>query len=401
MRDQGFGAAPRAVMIGSLGATQILAWGSSYYLLAVLAAPLAAETGWPLPWVVGGLSLGLLVAGLASPRIGRIIEARGGRDVLATSAVLLAAGLVALALAPSLQFYLAGWVVIGLGMGCGLYDAAFATLGRQYGETARTAIASLTLIAGFANTLAWPLSTLLLGRFGWRGTCLVWAAIDVAVLLPVYLTVLPRRPPVAPAPPAALPGQSPPPAGMALFVLLAAVNTLGTMISAALSVHLLNLLAARGLATGAAVAFGAALGPAQVAGRTVEILTTRTHHPVWTMLAWTALVAVGMALLWAMPTALPVALACYGAGIGIGSIARGTVPLALFGAGGYAARMGRLALPALLAQAAAPVLFAVLLRRAGANAALAALAGVAGVDLLLTVALIAVSRSRRQDAAAG
>ena len=382
-------------MIGTLGLTQILAWGSSYYLPAVLARPIAADTGWPLPWVVGGLSLGLLVAGLASPRIGRIIERRGGREVMAASAVLLAAGLLMLALAPTLPLYVAAWLVIGLGMGSGLYDAAFATLGRQYGQAARSAISSLTLIAGFANTVAWPLSSFLLARLGWRGACVAYAAIDLGVLLPAYLLMLPRHPPTLEPLKAPATGDQRPPAGMGLFVLVAAIGTLGTMISATLSVHLLALLSARGLTAAAAVAFGAALGPAQVGGRAIEILTARTHHPVWTMLAWTTLVAAGMGLLWAWPAALPVALACYGAGIGIGSIARGTVPLALFGAGGYATRMGKLALPALLAQAAAPVLGAMLIERAGASATFGILAVVAFIDLALTVALVAGSGRHR------
>jgi MFS family permease len=120
--------ASRKVVIATLGVTQIIAWGSSYYLPAVLGVPIAADTGWPLPWVIGGLSLGLLVAGLASPRIGRTIDRRGGREVMAASAVLLAAGLVVLAWAPNLRVFVAAWLVIGLGMGSGLYDAAFATL---------------------------------------------------------------------------------------------------------------------------------------------------------------------------------------------------------------------------------------------------------------------------------
>jgi hypothetical protein len=389
-------ASGRRGVVAMIGATQIVAWGSSYYLPAVLARPTAAATGWPLPWVVGGLSLGLLVAGLASPRIGRVIEQHGGRPVLAASAGLLAAGLVALGLSPNLPCYLAAWLVIGLGMGCGLYDAAFATLGRMYGETARGAISLVTLIAGFTNTVAWPFSSLLLSQFGWRGTCFAYAALDVAAVLPAYLLVLPRGvpPPVTVA--AASDAACAPRGGVAVFAVLAAVNTLGTMISAALSVHVLTLLTARGLAQATAVAYGASLGPAQVGARLVEVATARNHHPIWTMLAWTGLVAVGTVALWAWPFALPVALACYGGGIGIGSIARGTVPLALFGPGGYAVRMGKLALPALLAQAAAPVLFALLLERVGANATLAVLACVAVTDLALAVALFVLTRKLRR-----
>src|SRR6185312_9453941 len=129
----------KLVIVSSIGISQVLVWGSSYYLPAVLAHPTSAETGWPLQWVIGSLSLGLLVSGLVSPMVGRLIERRGGRPVLASSAVLLAVGLTVTALSPNLPVFVAGWLVIGLAMGAGLYDPAFATLGRIYGEQARGA----------------------------------------------------------------------------------------------------------------------------------------------------------------------------------------------------------------------------------------------------------------------
>ena len=103
------GAAPpqrfeRARVISTLGLMQILCWGSSYYLPTVLAVPIARDTGWPLAGVVGGLSLGLVVAALAAPRVGRLIDAKGGRDVLSAGVLLLAAGLVSLGLAPTLPW---------------------------------------------------------------------------------------------------------------------------------------------------------------------------------------------------------------------------------------------------------------------------------------------------------
>jgi MFS family permease len=128
------------VVIATLGITQILAWGSSFYLPAVLASPTAADTGWSLGWVVGGLSLGLLAARLVTPKVGRTIDAKGGRPVLTASSILLGSGLATLALAHSLPVYLMAWLVMGLGIGAGLYDAAFATLGRLYGKQARSAI---------------------------------------------------------------------------------------------------------------------------------------------------------------------------------------------------------------------------------------------------------------------
>ncbi|TIP86949.1 MAG: MFS transporter, partial [Mesorhizobium sp.] len=143
------GAHSRSTIIAALGMTQIMAWGSSYYLPAVIAPAVVADTGWPLAWVVGGLSLGLLVGGLISPRVGSSIERHGGRNVLAFSAACIGTGQIGLAIAPSLAVYIIAWLIIGLGMGAGLYDAAFATLGRLYGHGARSAITTLTLFGGF------------------------------------------------------------------------------------------------------------------------------------------------------------------------------------------------------------------------------------------------------------
>ena len=251
-----FGSRPRlpaaAIIISVLGVTQIFAWGSSYYLPAVLAKPIAADTGWSLSWVVGGLSLGLLIAGLVSPWVGRAIARRGGRPVLAVSAGLLAAGLSALALAHSLPAFLTAWLLVGLGMGAGLYDPAFATLGRLYGHGGRSAITTLTLFGGFASTVCWPLSAFLDAHLGWRGVCLVYAGFQLAVALPAYVFVLPREPqrpsplPVSPILPTD-PPTTPDSQGGALFLLMAATITLSSVISTTLSVHLLTVLQAKGL----------------------------------------------------------------------------------------------------------------------------------------------------------
>lgn len=399
----------RLRVIPVLGVTQILAWGSTYYLLAVLAQPIAGDTGWPLAWVVGGLSLGLLVAGLVSPRVGDGIQRHGGRPVLAVSALLLAIGLAGLAAAPTLPVYIAAWLVLGAGMGAGLYDAAFATLGRLYQARARTAIATLTLFGGFASTLCWPLSALLVSELGWRGTCLVYAAIHLGVLLPLYLFALPAEPKQVPAPRPALPERrrlrtpSPlPPGATAVFLLLAAAITLAAMISTVVSVHLLSLLQARDIALAAAVALGALVGPAQVGARAVEMLISRFHHPIWTKLASALFVAVGIGALWAGLPVVSAALVFYGAGIGIESIARGTLPLALFGGQRYAAIMGRIAMPSLIAQAAAPSLGALLMERLGADDALAVLFAMALANVALVVALqILLARRNRSLVAEG
>jgi len=391
----------RRVVITTLGITQILAWGSSFYLPAVLAKPIAADTGWSLAWVVGGLSVGLLAAGLISPQVGRTIDVKGGRPVLIASSFLLGTGLATLALAHSLSVYLLAWLLLGVGMGTGLYDAAFATLGRLYGKQARSAITTLTLWGGFASTVCWPLSAWLVEHLGWRGACGVYAAIQVLISLPLHAFILPStgtvRPdgkpsgstPEAPAPPT-LSG----PRRIRAFLLLATILTLGAVTASMIGVHLLTFLQARGLELAGAVALGALVGPSQVGARVIEMAFGRHYHPIWTMVASVALVAAGMTLLAIDLPILALALAFYGAGNGIGSIAKGTLPLALFGPLGYASLMGRLAMPSLLAQALSPSIGAILIEWGGPDAALGLLAGLASLNLGLVGLLWLIARRR-------
>ncbi|WP_442579234.1 MFS transporter [Mesorhizobium sp. ASY16-5R] len=389
-------------VIPVLGVTQILAWGSSYYLLAVLAQPIAGDTGWPLAWVVCGLSLGLLVAGVISPRVGDSIQRLGGRLVLAASAVFLALGLIGLALSPNLPLYIVSWLVLGIGMGAGLYDAAFATLGRLYGKRARTAIATLTLFGGFASTVCWPLSALLVSELGWRGACLVYAGVHLAVLLPLYVFALPKEPKrhiYGSAHTRIEQGggtvDRPVPEGSRLlFVLIALVITVSSMISALISVHLLTILQARDIALAAAVALGAIVGPAQVGARAIEMAISRFHHPIWTKFASVVFVATGVGLLWIGFPIVAASLVFYGAGIGIESIARGTLPLAVFGEDRYASIMGRIAMPSLIIQAASPSLGAFLIDGFGADGAIAALFVVALLNVLFVAVLFVLLRRR-------
>jgi MFS family permease len=380
----------RTAVVSALGVTQILAWGTSYYLPAVLAKPIADDTGWPLAWVIGGLSLGLLVSGLASPYVGRAIDRRGGRPVLATSAVLLSLGLALLGMAGSIAFYMAAWLVIGLGMSAGLYDPAFSTLGRLYGSDARRAITMLTLWGGFASTVCWPLSALLVSATGWRGTCWLYAAVQLGIVLPLYLVVLPRETRQPPQdqhrsgetlPASAVAAGRSPSQRRLLLVLIASTITVSSVLSSAMSVHLLTILQARGMDLAAAVGLGALVGPSQVGARIVEMLIGRFHHPIWTKAASVLLVGCGLALLWQGLGPISLALVFYGAGIGIESIARGTLPLAVFGARGHAILMGRIAMASLIAQAAAPSAAALLLAHGGAALTLRSLTLVAVLNI--------------------
>jgi predicted MFS family arabinose efflux permease len=378
----------RLAVISALGVVEILAWSSSFYLPAVLAGPIAADTGWPLAWVVGGLSVGLLVAAIASPRVGIAINRHGGRPVLALAALLLAGGHVVIGLAPNLPVFLSGWLVIGLGKGCGLYDPAFATLGRLYGAEARPAITTLTLWGGFASTVCWPLSAFLVEQVGWRGACLAYAGLHLAVTLPLVLGLIPPAPAAAPGAEGTRGhGEALTPRERRAFLLMAGVLVLSGTVMTLVSVHLITLLQARGVALAAAVSYGALIGPAQVGARIVEMAGKGRHHPLWTLTVAMVLVAAGLAVLVAGVPAVGVAMVLYGAGNGIYSIARGTVPLALFGPGRYAALVGRLARPGLAAQALAPSLGAVALAYGGADAAYMLLLALALANVALVGAL--------------
>lgn len=380
--------ARRWPVITALGVVQIFAWGSSYYLLAVLAAPIAADTGWPLSWIVGGLSIGLFVAGLVSPRVGDAIGWRGGKPVLALSCVLLAVGLLTLGLAPGLPVFVAGWVVIGFGMGAGLYDASFATLGGLYGRSARSAITALTLWGGFASTVCWPLSALFVEYLGWRGACIAYAAIHLALCLPLILFILPGNGRGAPKVPASGKAsvQLSPPERRAYLTMMAIMVLAGLSVTI-ISVHLLTMLQGRGLSLAEAVALGALIGPAQVAARVIEMASGGRHHPIWTLAGAAGLFAVGLVMLAAGLPLVGLAIFLYAAGNGIFSIAKGALPLALFGPDRYGPIMGRLAQPGLIAQAAAPTVGAVLLSVAGADPTLTVLALLALINIALVIFL--------------
>ncbi len=380
----------RAIIITTIGSLQILAWGSSFYLLTVLAGPIASNTGWNSAGIIGGISAALLMAGIVSPRVGHGIQKYGGRPILATSSVLFAAGLAAIGLAPNLPTYLAAWCIVGLAMGAGLYDPAFSTLGRQFGQDARTMITAVTLFGGFASTVCWPVTAILLEKYGWRSTCFAYAAMHLFVGFPAYLCLLPKRPPaIALAANGATDIKSELPVNRrgAAFLLVGAILTVGAATLSLVSTHLLTLLQSRGLGLAVAVALGALIGPSQVAARVIEITFGRHYHPVWTMLTGVAFVAIGIFLLWIDFPLIAVALIAYGAGNGISSIVRGTVPLVLFGSANYAVMMGRLGLPILLAMAAAPTLGALLIEAGGANLTFGTLTAASLLNVALALIL--------------
>jgi predicted MFS family arabinose efflux permease len=376
----------RRVVITALGIAQILAWGTSFYFPAVFAGPIVKETGWSLGFVVGGTSIGLLTAGLISPQVGRIIDIRGGRPVLLASSLFYATGLALVGLSHALPIYLLAWVLIGFGMGTGLYDAVFAALGPMYGSEARGPITSLTLFGGFAGTVCWPLSAFMIEHLGWRSACFIYAAIHLLVMLPLQASVV-RAPAKAGSGTDKQAPSSETPRIInetLIFGLLAVVLSIAAGIGSIVVVHLLIFLQARGVDFSTAVSLGTIFGPAQVGARLVERVFGNRYHPIWTMVAACSLMAIGLLLLFGAIPALILIILLYGAGYGISWVGRGTLPLALFGPVRFPRLMGKLAFPSLIIQALAPSAGALLLEARGAQATI----GVLTVFAIINVVLI-------------
>lgn len=375
----------RRVVI-ALGSAQTLAWASSYYLPAILAAPMAADLGIPTSWVFGGFSAALILSALLGPAAGRAIDLRGGRDVLTLSNLVFAAGLVLMALAQGPGLMALAWLVLGVGMAMGLYDAAFATLAGLYGRAARTPITGITLIAGFASTVGWPLSAIMEEAIGWRGACLGWAGLHLVLGLPLNRLLVPPAPPPEKQQAAAV-GEATPAPRFAMPI-LAFVFAATWTVAGAMAAHLPTMLQAAGATPALAVLAAALIGPAQVAARVLEFALVRRIQPITTARLATLGHPLGaVALLLGGGIAAPVFAVLHGMGNGVMTIVKGTLPLAVFGPVGYGARQGLLTAPARFLQALAPFAFGLLLERAGVGLALAVTSGLTLSAFLALLAL--------------
>src|SRR5687768_3502143 len=359
----------------ALGITQITAWGTSYYCLGVLAGPISRDTGWSRGFVFLGFTVALLTMGLVSSTVGRMIDRHGGRAVMTLGTVLVSAGLFALAQVHGHAAYLAVWAFLGLGMRLCLYDAAFAALVQVAPSRGRTAISYLTLFGAFASSVFWVVGHALEAQVGWRQTLVLFAAINLVVCLPLHWFGLARRERAAPGPgPAAAADASPdgPPlegrARSVAIALFALIMSLNGYVFGVISVQLVPMLEAAGLATATAVWVASLKGVAQFAGRVVEITFARNLRAMSVGRIAVGVLPPSLLLLLAGTGSLPLVLAftlLMGASQGVITIVRGAVPLALFGARGYGAVLGVIATPVLVVNAASPTVFAWIVDRWG------------------------------------
>ena len=346
--------------IAALGVAQVISWGTLFYTIAVLGAPMRAELGVGDMLLFGAFSAGLFVSGATSPLVGRLIDAGRSREVLAAGSIAGALALSVLALAQGPVSVCAGWILAGVAMALCLYDPAFATLHHISGAHYRRAVTALTLFGGFASTVFWPASQWLSEAAGWRATFAVYAVLHIVVCLPLHLAAIPRDARhVEPDPPPEAPDEAGVTAAVKrTFVWLAIALAGAAFIASAVSAHLIGLMTTAGISAADAVLIGALIGPMQVAGRVVEfshgrLLRARTVGTLafillalacalLTQLHGLAAAAVGFAVL-------------YGVSNGVMTIVRGTVPAELFGRREFGTLLGRLARPQLIARAVAPV----------------------------------------------
>src|SRR5690242_10834458 len=375
----------RAVPV--LGVTQILSWGTIFYTPVLIVPLIADDRGWSISFAMGGFSIGLLVAGAVAPFVGRMIDRFGGHVVMTAGSLIGALGLSFVVFAHSQATYYAAWTVLGVAMAANLYDAAFASLGRIFGATARRPITALTLAGGFASTVSWPVTHLLLEHVGWQDTYIVYATLLAGVAAPLHALALPRG-----RYQAAVPQndgdnsreKTLPPRGLS-FLLVAGAFATYAFIPSGLSAHLLAIFTRADIDSGTVVWIGALFGPAQVGARLIEFAFARNLHPLWiARFALSALLcAFAMLALLGISTRTAAAFALmFGGANGLVTITRGAVPLALFGASGYGRLMGRLAGPFLLVQSAAPLVMAFVVEHTSDPAALALAAGFATAALI-------------------
>ncbi len=373
----------RAVAV--LGLTQILAWAAVFYPPVLTVPAIAAERGFSTTFAMGGLTAGLLVAGFIAPTVGGLIDRYGGHRVMPFGSLAGAAGLAALTVASHPVAYLAVWMLLGAAMAASLYDPAFATLGRIFGAKARQPITVLTLAGGFASTVSWPATFVLMKYVGWQGTYLVYAAALAFVAAPLHAFALPRMrasTDIQPAHPDAPPAPAIRPAAGMVFLLVLAAFSAYAFVPSSMSAHLLAIFLRAGIEPQHVVMIGMLFGPAQVAARLCEFIFARNVHPLMMARFAVGMLVASFAMLALFGFSTPAAVAfaiMFGIANGLITIARGAVPLALFGAVGYGRIIGRIAGPALIVTAVAPVVIAFVAERASDPAALAVAAAFAAV----------------------
>jgi MFS family permease len=370
-----FSSRPPWRIVWALSVTQIVSWGSLFYAFSVLLEPIERDTGWARDSIVGAFSLSLLVAGLGALPVGMLVDRFGGRRIMSLGSVLAGTLLLALARTESVLLFYAVWAGLGVAMAMLLYEPAFAVIYASFGAAARKGVTALTLTAGFASTVFWPLSQALVHASGWRGTAAILGLANLLLCTPLHLLLLPPSAGAA----ARMSVFSPSHSGVVrrlvrsrVFWFLAFSFTANMLAFSALSVHLIPLLQERGLSAAKAVLLAAVIGPMQVLGRVLEVTVGARFRAAQVGLLALAVLPVALIALaeaassWVLLLAFA---AMYGASNGVMTIVRAVMPAELFGRESYGAINGALSAPVILSRAVAPIAGSLLWSASGSYAA--------------------------------
>ncbi|WP_028033900.1 MFS transporter [Chelativorans sp. J32] len=381
---------PRSAIL-CLGLSQLVSWGISYYLIGVFGELIAADLGWSREAVYGGFSLALVVMGLCSPFAGTLVDKRGGKSAMVAGALLNAGGCLLMATSRDHLTYLAAWAILGAGMRLSLYDAAFAALARAGGPQARLPMAQITLLGGLASTVYWPFGSYLADCLGWRGALYIYAVIALLVV-PLHLTLPTARYSGQAAANTAPAATRPPRERQRLIaaLLYAAIVAITNFLNSGMSAHMIAILSGLGLGAAAAVNTATLRGIGQSLARLCDVLFGKTLHPLTLNLASTAVLPLAFMTAYLASGSWIAAGAFaffYGAGNGLVTITRGTLPLVLFDHRTYGSFVGRLIAPSFLFSAAAPLVYAKVISTTGEEGALLLSVVLATVTVLAAAAL--------------
>ena len=380
-----------------LGLGQVVAFASSYYLMGVLADPLAGELGFSPAVLFGLMSLALAVSPVLSPQVGRWIDARGGKPVLLVSSLVFALALLLLAMAQNLVVLTLAMLLLGVGMTLGTYGTPFAILVALYGDAARRPITAVALLGGLGSAVGWPLTGWMIDTVGWRGACLAWACAHLLVCLPLVALLTPEA---APHGERSKGEAHVPVVWDRAMIQLAVLFACSWFISSAMANHLPRLLTAIGLEPAKAAAVAGLVGVAAVTVRFAEFTLLRRLPPLISTRIATLMHPLGAAAVLGFGArAAPLLSLGQGAGNGVISVAKGVLPLSLYGPSNYAYRSALLTRPAQVLQIGGPAFYALAIAESP-TVALALSSGLCLVMFAMTFGLQTRSSPQKEQAAA-
>ncbi len=380
-----------------LGITQNIGYGTLYYSFSILAPDMAAHFAIPPEWIFGALSVALLIGGLTAPWLGKLFDRLGAARVMTGGSLVASAALVACAYAPERTSYAAALIALEVSANLVQYGAAFALLVQLRPEVASRSITYLTLIAGFASTIFWPITTALHTVMSWQQVYLVFAGLNLVICLPIHAWLANG---ISLRGGMDIKGSTPVEGALQAerrkvgFLLMVSGFSLMSLVSSAVLVHMVPLLPGLGLGATAAIV-GTLFGPAQVASRLINMVFGKNVNAIHLALIAAVLIPGGVLILILSAPSIPGAMlfaVVFGMGNGLLSIVTGSLPLYLFGSKGYGQLQGKMMAARLILSALAPFALALAMSVIGISPSLTVTAALGGAAIILFGGVARLSR---------